>query len=138
VSFVLDASVALAWCFKDERRSSDMAILEALKSSEAIVPMLWTLETSNGLLLAERRGRVDAAEVDGLIRMLLSLPISIDPGSKSDAFLTVRRLARAHGLTSYDAAYLDVALRHAFPVATRDARLGAAAEKEGVGRFEPA
>jgi predicted nucleic acid-binding protein len=137
VSFVLDASVALSWCFADERGPADLAILDALQSSEAIVPLLWSLEVSNGLLIAERRGRLEPTEVDEAIQMLLALPIALDPGSKPGAFLTIRRLARAHRLTSYDAAYLDVAVRHALPVATRDQSLGAAAEREGVGRFNP-
>jgi predicted nucleic acid-binding protein len=138
MSFVLDASVSLAWYFEDERQPADLAILDALAFSEAIVPSLWALEVGNGLLTAERRGRLNEAEVERAIRMLLALPIAMDPGYKQGSFLGIRRLARAHRLTSYAAAYLDLAIRHGLPVATRDERLAAAAEKEGVGRFPPA
>ena len=100
MSFVLDASVALAWSFKDERGPYEMGVLDALRSSEAIVPALWPLEVSHGLLSAGRRGRLEPAIAEGLIRTLLSLPIAVDPGSCGDAFQSIRRLARMHRLTA--------------------------------------
>ena len=68
--------------------------------------------------------------------MLLALPIAVEPASRSAAFGDIRRLARTHRLSVYDAAYLDLALRLALPLATTDAALGAAAERERVDRFE--
>lgn len=137
MSFVLDASVALSWCFEDGTNEYADRVLEALKEAEAIVPQLWALEVAQGLLVAERRRRIDAAKADGFIRMLLALPIAVDPGSRSGPLREVWQLARARHLSVYDAAYLDLAVRHALPLATRDERLGTAAHSEGVGRFRP-
>ena len=138
MSFVLDASVALSWCFEDDSSDYSDRILDALMTDEAMVPHLWTLEVANGLVVAERRGRLDQAKADGFIRTILALPIAMDPGSRSAAFLELRRLARAHRLSVYDASYLDLARRHGLPLATRDTALVDAADKEGVGRFVPA
>lgn len=138
MSFVLDASVALAWCFEDDPGGESIRLLRALAASDAIVPQLWTLEVANGLVIAERRQRVDAAKADGFVRTLLALPIAVDPGSRSAAFRDIRPLARSHLLSVYDAAYLELALRMALPLATLDRALGAAAEREGVPRFQPA
>ena len=135
MSFVLDASVALSWCFEDEGGDYVLEVLEALRGSEAIVPALWTLEVSHGLLVAERRGRLEPQAADRFIPMLLALPIAVEPGSRSAAFGDIRRLARTHRLSAYDAAYLELSVRLALPLATTDAPLGAAAEGEGVGRF---
>jgi predicted nucleic acid-binding protein len=137
MSFVLDASVALAWCFGDEESDRGVRILEALRSSDAIVPQLWTLEVANALLVAERRQRLDAGQADRFIRMFLGLPIGADPGSRSAAFREIRQLARTHGLSVYDATYLELALRMSLPLATMDASLRRAAESEGVRPFEP-
>jgi predicted nucleic acid-binding protein len=132
VSFVLDASVALAWCFDDQREAEDLRVLETLRSGEAIVPAVWGLEVVNALLVAERRGRLDAGAVERFVAMLLNLPLALDPASRSAPFRAIRHLARAHRLTSYDAAYLELAMRMALPLATKDAQLRGAAEREGV------
>ena len=132
MNFVLDASVALAWCFEDEGSELAGAVLDRLLSSEAVVPHHWTLETANGLLSAERRGRLSGEDVAHFSRMLLDLPIAVDPVTRSAAFNATRRLARAQRLTLYDAAYLELAIRLGLPLATLDTRLGAAARAEGV------
>ena len=133
MSFVLDASVALAWCFEDDSSGYSDRILDALLTDEAIVTHLWTLEVPNGLVIAERRGRIDQAKANGFIRTILALPIAMDPGSRSAGSLEVRRLARLHRLSVYDASYLDLALRTALPLATIDVALRAAADREGIG-----
>jgi predicted nucleic acid-binding protein len=135
MNFVLDASVALAWCFEDESLEPALAVLDALRDSEAVVAHHWTLETSNGLLTAERRGRVDGDGATRFSRLLLALPIAVDPVARGTALTETRRLARTHGLTSYDAAYLELALRLALPLATLDGKLQAAARTEGVRLF---
>ena len=135
MNFVLDASIGLAWCFADEGGDYVVRILEALRSSEAVVASHWTLEIANGLLTAERKKRIDPDSGARYLRMLLGLPIVVDPVSRRIAFEGTRRLARAHGLTSYDAAYLELALRHGIPLATLDADLSNAAGREGVPRF---
>ena len=135
MNFVLDASVALAWCFEDESLEPALAVLDALRDSEAVVAHHWTLETANGLLTAERRGRIDGDGATRFSRLLLALPIAVDPVARGTALTETRRLARTHGLTSYDAAYLELALRLAIPLATLDEKLQAAARAEGVRLF---
>ena len=135
MNFVLDASVALAWCFEDEGGDYADGVLDALRASEAVAASLWPLEVTNGLLTAERRGRIQAGDAARFGRLLLALPIVIDPVARSRAFEATRALARSHTLSAYDAAYLELAVRLGVPLATLDERLGKAAEAEGVGRW---
>jgi predicted nucleic acid-binding protein len=132
MNFVLDASVALAWCFEDEENEPALTVLDSLRESEAVVAHHWTLEVANGLLSAERRGRIDGDGATRFSRLLLALPIAVDPVARGTALTETRRLARAHGLTSYDAAYLELAIRVGVPLATVDEALRAAARAEGV------
>lgn len=126
-------SVTLAWCFRDEDGAYVDAVLETLRSGEAIVAPHWGLEVVNGLLVAERLRRIAAEDVVGLSRFFLALPIAIDPVGRGRAFRAVHRIARHHRLTSYDAAYLELAVRLGIPLATLDRNLRAAADAEGVG-----
>ena len=135
MNLVLDASMALAWCFEDEGGDYALQVLDSLRTEEAVVPTLWMLEVSNGLLVAERRDRIDSATVTKFTRLLLSLPVAVDPAERGRAFGETRRLARAHGLTLYDAAYLELGVRMGVPLATLDGALAAAAETEGVPLF---
>ena len=135
MNFVLDASVALSWCFVDEGGDYALEVLESLRTEEAVVPTLWMLEVSNGLLVAERRSRLDSAAVTQFTRLLLSLPVAVDPAERGRAFGETRRLARTHGLTSYDAAYLELGVRLGAPLATLDVALATAADEEGVALF---
>jgi predicted nucleic acid-binding protein len=130
VSFVLDASTALAWCFRDEDDHRAMSALERLESGEAYVPTLWSLEVANGLLAAERRKRITASASADAMRILLELPIVTDPFTRSRDFNATWRLARTHGLSAYDACYLELAMRLNLPLVTLDERLRAAAEAE--------
>lgn len=137
MSFVLDASVALAWCFQDEGGAYATDVLQALRSDDAVVASHWGLEVCNGLLTAERRERITAQEVAGVARLLLALPVAVDPVERSRALTTTYRLGRTRGLSSYDAAYLELALRLGLPLASLDAELRSAAEAEGVEIFQP-
>jgi predicted nucleic acid-binding protein len=135
MNFVIDASVVLSWCFEDEGGDYAVSVLEELVSSEAVAASLWPLEVTNGLLTAERRGRIALAEARRFARLLLSLPIVVDPVGRRRAFDATHAMARRHGLTSYDAAYLELATRLGIPLATLDGPLRAAADAEGVGAF---
>lgn len=132
---VLDASVALAWCFEDEGGDYATGVLETLRASEAIAASLWPLEVSNGLLTAERRGRIDRAGCTRFTALLRALPIVIDPVARQRAFGATYALARKHALTAYDAAYLELAVRIGVPLASLDVPLQKAAEAEGVALF---
>jgi predicted nucleic acid-binding protein len=132
LNFVVDASVALAWCFEDEGGDYALGVLEKLLTSEAVVASHWTLEVSNALLSAERNKRIDAQSASRFSGLLLTLPIAVDPTARARALTETRRLARTHKLTSYDAAYLELAMRLGVPLATLDKPLKTAAIKEGV------
>jgi predicted nucleic acid-binding protein len=130
--FVLDASVTLAWCFEDEASPYAEAVLEKLAPGAAVVPSIWPLEVANALLVAERRKRLTRAKVTRFLQVLRSLPIVVDSEGGARALDTVLDLARAHGLSVYDAGYLELALRDGLPLATLDERLKRAARQAGV------
>jgi predicted nucleic acid-binding protein len=132
VSFVLDASTALAWCFRDENDALASHALDRLESEEAWVPAIWSLEVANGLLTAERRKRISASESSTVMRLLLSLPIIADPTERGRDFDVVWRIARTHKLSSYDAAYIELAIRMNVPLITLDESLRAAGKREGL------
>jgi len=136
VNFVVDASVALSWCFDDEGEDYASRVLDALGESEAVAASLWPLEVANGLAVAERRGRLDATGARRFMELVLALPIAVDPTSRADALTASYDLARRRNLSAYDAAYLELALRHGIPLATLDARLREAAVAEGVKLFD--
>jgi len=133
VTLVLDASIALAWCFRDAGGDLALEVLDRLREEDAFDPTLWTLEVANGLLVAERRGRITPTAVVEGMDLLLALPIAVDPAERERHFSTTWRLARTHALSSYDAAYLELALRLRLPLFTLDERLRAAGAREGVG-----
>lgn len=129
---VLDVSLSCAWCFADEASEPAWAILEQLQAGRAHVPALWLWETANVLVQAERRGRISPAAIRTYLGLLEGLPISVDQPSTASAWHDTLALARSHRLTSYDAAYLELALRRGLPLATRDKALQAAGQLEGV------
>jgi predicted nucleic acid-binding protein len=132
VNLVLDASIALSWCFEDQGSEEALQTLERLRSNEAVVPPLWTLEVANGLLTAERQRRLDAEAMARAGHLLLSLPIVVEPAARARPLTTVLPLARKHRLSAYDGAYLELALRRNIPLATLDRSLRRAARSEGV------
>ncbi|HET9893951.1 MAG TPA: type II toxin-antitoxin system VapC family toxin [Streptosporangiaceae bacterium] len=128
--FVVDASVALAWCFEDEATPSTEAILSLLTDDSAIVPALWELEVSNVLLLGERRHRVTESQTARFVALLGQLPIHVDSaGVDMGAVIAV---GRHHGLTAYDSSYLVLAEREGVPLATLDTKLRSASQAVGV------
>jgi len=129
---VLDVSLSRAWCFADEATAESWAILELLQTGQAQVPALWLWETANVLVQAERRGRISPAAIRTFLGLLEGLPISVDQPGTASAWHDTLALARSHRLTSYDAAYLELALRRGLPLASRDQALQAAARAEGV------
>ncbi len=130
--FVLDASVALAWCFEDEKDASAHRILRRLDDESAVAPNIWFLEVANGLLLAQRRGRLSQAELSQVVGFLRDLPIACHEVNLELALGSVLELGERHELSAYDAAYLDLAMRTGLPLATQDNALRAAAEQVGV------
>jgi predicted nucleic acid-binding protein len=132
LSLVLDSSMALAWCFADERSYVATEVLQRVSVDGATVPALWHLEIANGLLVAERRGRVSADFRHQTLADLAVLAIHVDAETPRRAWHATSELAERFGLTPYDAAYLELAERTGLPLATRDAALAQAAATLGV------
>jgi predicted nucleic acid-binding protein len=132
VSYVLDASVALSWCFADERTPETQALLARALVESVAVPSHWSLELANILTMAERRGRIDPDRISRFVAMLDTIAIVVDATTHERGLSEILNLARREGITSYDAAYLDLALRERLPLATRDAALAEAARRVGV------
>jgi len=134
-ALVIDSSLAAAWCFPDERSDYTNAILQAISAPlEAIVPRLWAYEVRNSVLMGLRRKRITHADAQEFFESIKGLPIRLaDPVSYDAVF----SLADRHGLTVYDAAYLDLALRKGLPLASLDNALCKAASNSGVALFQP-
>jgi predicted nucleic acid-binding protein len=96
------------------------------------VPASWPLEIANGLVMAERRGRINPAESASFVAMIEELPIVADEATGPRAMHETMSLAREHRLTAYDAAYLELAMRLGLPLATDDRGLRVAAGRTGV------
>ena len=134
---VVDTSLTLAWYLEDEQNAYADAVLGALADREAVVPPLWPYEVANGLWIAERRGRTTIPRIQRILALLQPLPIRVDLTAHERARGEVLALARQEGLTCYDAAYLDLAMREGLPLATLDNQLRAAATRVGVAEFRP-
>ena len=132
MTFVIDASLTLAWCFKDESSAYATTILKQLPDSRAVTPSIWPLEVANALLVGERRKRLTKADTARFLALLRSLPITVDDETTRRALGGVLSLARDQGLSSYDASYLEVAMRRGCSIATLDDRLQEAATKLGI------
>lgn len=131
---VIDASLASAWCFPDERTDYTNGVLQAVSSSlESFAPRLWAYEIRNSVLMGLRRGRITKTDAEGFLDSLDDLNIRLtDPVSYDAVF----ELAETNGLTVYDAAYLDLAIRESAQLASLDNDLRRAAVKAGISLYE--
>jgi predicted nucleic acid-binding protein len=129
LSFVVDASIALSWYLPGETSPTAEAAFARLREGDAAAPLLWWLEVRNILVMSERRARITPAQTAQILTRLAELPLRLDATPDS---AVVMGLARDHGLTVYDAAYLELALRLAIPLATLDRALADAAPAAGV------
>ena len=123
MAFVLDSSVALAMLLPDERSEAADRMAEALLRSSAHVPAIWPLEVRNALLVAHRARRITPREFEERLGIVDELPVEIDGGHRAEALSRSVEIARRHGLSVYDASYLELAERALLPLATFDARL---------------
>ena len=129
MAIVLDVSIAAAWCFPDEQASAAERVLDNLPRLGGVVPGIFRYEMRNVLIVNERRGRIDQAGSARFLMRLRDLRLLEDDAHDDD---TVMALARKHGLSAYDAAYLETALRRGDGLATLDRELVNAAVAEGV------
>jgi predicted nucleic acid-binding protein len=135
--FVVDVSVVMSWCFADEADAYADGVLDRLAQDEALVPSIWPLEIGNVLLVAERRKRLSEADSARFLALLAELPIVIEPEPPQRMLREILALARELGLSTYDAAYLDLAMRLGLPLATNDAALRKAAKRVRVPLLAP-
>lgn len=131
-AFVVDCSIAMTWLFKDEATPKTAELLNRLATEAALVPAWWFIEVTNVLALAERKGRITAAQSSAFISDLGKLDFDQDDQAPGRAFAHLLPLCRTHQLTSYDAIYLDLASRRNLPLATLDVDLRKAAKKLGI------
>jgi predicted nucleic acid-binding protein len=118
---VVDASVALSWCFPDEQTDSSLQVLDRLQSGEkALVPAFWAVEVLNSLLVGERRRRITAEQTGAFLDTLKILSPALDFASLEQVAGPVQIICRDHRLTPYDALYVELAQRSGCPLATLD------------------
>jgi predicted nucleic acid-binding protein len=127
--FVIDNSVVIAWCFQDQSNKYTEFVLESLETAQAFVPAIWPLEVGNVLLVAERRKLLSKASISRFMSLLRNMPIVVEQESPERMLVDIFTIAREHRLSTYDASYLDLAMRLGIPIATQDRSLTVAAKK---------
>jgi predicted nucleic acid-binding protein len=132
---VIDASVALAWCFPDEASEYAESVLFAVENQTVIVPAIWAVEITNALLVGERRKRIRQPEIRRFVDLVKDLNVVEERQAFTDTVGKVLPLGREYDLSAYDAAYLDVAVRHEIPLATLDGPLQKACIAAGINVF---
>jgi predicted nucleic acid-binding protein len=125
--FVIDNSIVMSWCFKDQADPFADTVLEWLQEATAYVPSVWPLEIVNVLLAAERKKLIGKADSIHFLNLLSQLPILVQYESPERTMKDILNLARDHNLSSYDASYLDLAIKKGLPLATLDKKLRKAA-----------
>src|SRR5437773_10923874 len=126
MSFVIDASVVIAWAFKEQHPTAELSFAR-IQAEEATAPALWWYEVRNVLVHGERQGRLTERQTARFLRDISRLAITVDSSPNEIQVLT---LARHHRLTVYDAAYLELARREDLPLASLDEALASAARAE--------
>jgi predicted nucleic acid-binding protein len=132
MALVVDASIMLALQFQDEETGALAEIGTMIAEGGAVAPVHWRAEIANGLVMAMRRGRIEASVRDDLLADLAEFSIEIDTESTHALWSDTLQLCDRHRLTVYDAAYLEVAIRRRLPLATLDRALATNARLEGV------
>lgn len=132
MDLVLDASIAAAWVLDDEQSDLADQVIDSLAFKTATAPHLWALELANILMVSERRKRIDATRRKLMAEAVRDLGVIEQPHTQDAIFGQVMDLAAKHGLSAYDASYLELAIRLGLPLATLDEPLRKAARAEGV------
>lgn len=130
--FVIDNSIVMTWCFSDETNSYADEVLNHLSEAVAFVPAIWPLEVVNVLLVAERKNRIQIMDSLRFLHLLSQLPITVDRAWTERIMKDLLALGRENDLSSYDAAYLELAIRLGLPIASTDQKLVYAAQKTGI------
>lgn len=133
--FVIDNSIVMAWCFSDEANKYADIVLDSLERHEALVPAIWPLEVGNVVLAAERRKRLTESDSIRFLNLINELPITVQQETPDRMLKEIFALARECYISSYDASYLDLAMRNGVPIATQDTGLKKAAKRCNVPLF---
>lgn len=135
MNFVLDNSVVMRWYFGDGSESDleyASRVLDSMATAEVLVPGVWGLEVANVLARAEAKGLTTEARTETFVGMLNRMDINTDGATAVQALSGILQLARRYNLSSYDASYLELAMREGIPLATLDDDLRRAAQRAGV------
>lgn len=132
MKIVIDSSIALSWYFEDEADPYAESVLDAVVSHGASVPFHWKAEVANGLLMGLRRKRITPEYREQVFEELSALKLSHDASGQDHVWSSVTQIADSHGLTIYDAIYVELALRRGFLLASLDKKLMNAAKAAGV------
>ena len=137
-ALVIDGSTALGFLMHDEQHPDALKSLEAIESGiPTFVPAHWCVEVANGLVMAEQRKRASQAHITEALHLVAALPVIADDETARRVGSDTTALARQYGLTIYDAAYLELAMRRGASLATSDHALAKAAKQAGVALFPP-
>lgn len=127
---VVDASVTLPWFLQDERTAFTDSIFALLGREEFWVPAVWRLEFPNALLAAERKRRIDRQTRLEALDFASGLALRVDAAPID--MRSISTIAERHGLSTYDASYLELASRQGFGLITLDRALAEAASAAGI------
>ena len=134
--FVIDNSIVMTWCFSDETSKYADIVLDSLEKYEALVPAIWPLEVGNVVLSAERRKRLSESDGIRFLNLINELPITVQQETPDRMLKEIFALARECNISSYDASYLDLAMRNGVPIATQASGLKEAAKRCDVPLFK--
>ena len=137
MDFVIDNSIVMSWCFADEKSLYADSVLDRLSELTAVTPSIWPLELGNVLLVAERRKRMSETDSARFLALINDLPIITEQETPERMLKEVLALARKSSLSTYNASYLDLAMRTGLPIATLDKALKKAAHKIQLPIFSP-
>ena len=133
MAFIIDASITLSWCFEDERTpETDALFVQLANGATAVVPNIWPFEVTNVMTLALKKGRINQSTSDEFLKFLKNANITIEKFNMDSVFGAILSTALKFGLTSYDAAYIELASRLNLPLATLDKPMRKAALAAGV------
>lgn len=134
--FVIDNSIVMTWCFNDESSKYSDIILDSLENYEALAPAIWPLEVGNVVLVAERRKCLTESDGIRFLNLINELPITVQQETPDRMLKEIFALARECNISSYDASYLDLAMRNGVPIATQDSGLKKAAKRCDITLFK--
>jgi predicted nucleic acid-binding protein len=124
--------VVLSWLFEEEQTAKALEVLRRIETYGLLVPPLWWSELENGVLMGERRARKSIVETSAFLGLVRALPIQTDDAPRHRVSDDILEIGRRHQLTAYDATYVELAVRHAAPLATFDVAIRKCGPRLGI------